>query len=109
MGGAHAQPEADRRRAAAEIRGAARRDRVPQQPAVARPVVPLDAGLTDTELETRFDQLLAIRGDVSKQLEQARAAKLIGSGLEARVLLAATAGPLKTLLQAERSELATLV
>jgi len=69
----------------------------------------LDAALTDTELETRFDQLLAVRGDVSKQLEQARAAKLIGSGLEARVLLAATAGPLKTLLQAERSELATLL
>jgi len=69
----------------------------------------LDAGLTDTELETRFDQLLAIRGDVSKQLEQARAAKLIGSGLEARVLLAAAPGPLKALLQAERSELATLL
>ncbi len=34
---------ADRRRAAAEVRGDSRRDRVPDQSAVARPVVPLDA------------------------------------------------------------------
>ncbi len=37
------QAAADRRRAAAEVRGDSRRDRVPDQPAVARPVVPLDA------------------------------------------------------------------
>jgi isoleucyl-tRNA synthetase len=68
----------------------------------------LDAALVDPSLEARFDQLLAVRGEVSKLLEQARTAKLIGSGLEARVLLAAAAGPLRDLLQAESHELATL-
>ncbi len=38
------QAAADRRRAAAEVRGDSRRDRLPDQPAVAGPVVPLDAG-----------------------------------------------------------------
>ena len=68
----------------------------------------LDGSLCDPALEARFDQLLAVRGEVSKLLEQARTAKLIGSGLEARVLLAAEAGPLHDLLQAESTELATL-
>ena len=36
VGGAHAQAAADRRRAAAEVRGDSRRARVPDQPAVAR-------------------------------------------------------------------------
>jgi isoleucyl-tRNA synthetase len=64
--------------------------------------------LVDPGLETRFDQLLAVRGEVSKLLEQARAAKLIGAGLEARVVLAAPPGALRDLLQNERDELATL-
>jgi isoleucyl-tRNA synthetase len=68
----------------------------------------LAAELADAALETRFDQLFAVRGEVSKQLELARAAKLIGSGLEAKVTLAADAGPLRDLLQAESAELATL-
>jgi isoleucyl-tRNA synthetase len=68
----------------------------------------LDAALLDPALEARFDQLLAVRGEVSKLLEQARTAKLIGSGLEARVLLGAETGPLRDLLQAESNELATL-
>ncbi|MHB8709305.1 MAG: isoleucine--tRNA ligase [Desulfuromonadales bacterium] len=68
----------------------------------------LDAGLIDTQLEARFDQLLTVRGEVSKLLEQARTAKLIGSGLEAKVWLSAEAGPLLDLLLAERDELATL-
>ena len=68
----------------------------------------LGVELVDPALEARFDQLLAVRGEVSKLLEQARAAKLIGSGLEAKVTLAAPAGPLRDLLQAERDELATL-
>jgi isoleucyl-tRNA synthetase len=68
----------------------------------------LDAALVDPALEARFDQLLAVRGEVSKLLEQTRTAKLIGSGLEARVLLAAEPGPLHDLLQAESNELATL-
>jgi isoleucyl-tRNA synthetase len=64
--------------------------------------------LSDTALEDRFEQLLAVRGEVSRLLEQARNAKLIGSGLEASVTLAAEAGPLCDLLQAESMELATL-
>jgi isoleucyl-tRNA synthetase len=69
----------------------------------------LTAELADMPLEERFDQLLAVRGEVAKLLEQARTAKLIGSGLEAKVTLAAAAGPLRELLQAEREELATLL
>jgi isoleucyl-tRNA synthetase len=68
----------------------------------------LDAALIDAALEARYDQILAVRGEVSKQLELARTAKLIGSGLEAKVLLAATPGPLRELLRSERDELATL-
>jgi isoleucyl-tRNA synthetase len=68
----------------------------------------LAAKLLDPALEARFDQLLAVRGEVSKQLEQARTAKLIGSGLEAKVLLAAAPGVLRDQLTAERDELATL-
>jgi isoleucyl-tRNA synthetase len=67
-----------------------------------------DETLIDPPLEARFDQLLAVRGEVSKLLEQARTAKLIGSGLEAKVTLAATAGSLRDLLQSEKTELATL-
>jgi isoleucyl-tRNA synthetase len=68
----------------------------------------LDAALIDAALETRYDQILAVRGEVSKQLELARTAKLIGSGLEAKVLLAAAPGPLHELLRSECDELATL-
>jgi len=68
----------------------------------------LGAELVDPALEARFDQLLAVRSEVSRLLEQTRSAKLIGSGLEAKVLLAAAAGPLRDLLQQEAAELATL-
>lgn len=68
----------------------------------------LAAEWADPALETRYDQMLAVRGEVSKCLEQARTAKLIGSGLEAKVLLAAAPGALRELLQAECDELATL-
>jgi isoleucyl-tRNA synthetase len=68
----------------------------------------LGAELTDPVLEARYDQMLAVRGEVSKQLEQARTAKLIGAGLEAKVTLAAAPGALRDLLQAEATELATL-
>ncbi len=68
----------------------------------------LDQALIDPALETHFELLLAVRGEVSKVLEQARTAKLIGSGLEARVVLSTEAGPLRDLLAAEAAELATL-
>ncbi len=44
----------------------------------------------DDALMTRFEQLLAIRSDVSKVLEEARAAKVIGHSLGAKVTLNAT-------------------
>ena len=43
VGGAHEEAAADRRRAAAQVRRDSRRDRVSDQPAVARTVVPVDA------------------------------------------------------------------
>jgi isoleucyl-tRNA synthetase len=46
--------------------------------------------LTDEEGE-RWETMLALRQEVSRALEQARAAKLIGSSLEARVLIEAPA------------------
>ncbi|MBI3458617.1 MAG: isoleucine--tRNA ligase [Candidatus Rokubacteria bacterium] len=39
------------------------------------------------DLERTWDRLLDVRGEVSRALEQARAAKLIGAGLDARVTL----------------------
>jgi isoleucyl-tRNA synthetase len=39
----------------------------------------------DKELETKWDKLLAIRGEIYKAIEQARAEKLISHPLEARV------------------------
>ncbi len=44
VGGAHEEAAADRRRAAAQVRRDSRRDRVSDQSAVARTVVPVDAG-----------------------------------------------------------------
>lgn len=68
----------------------------------------LDDALLDPALEARFDQLLAVRGEAAKILEQARSAKLIGSGLEAKLLLAVEPGSLHDLLQQEAAELASL-
>jgi len=62
----------------------------------------------DTQLEERYADLLKIRSDVSKALEVARNEKLIGHSLDARVVLAAPAGPWAELLNSYRDELATL-
>jgi isoleucyl-tRNA synthetase len=67
-----------------------------------------ETSLLDPELESRFERLLAVRTDVSKALEVARTAKVIGHSLDARVLLAVPAGEWRQLLQEYRSELATL-
>jgi len=64
--------------------------------------------LRDLELEERYKRLMAMRSDVTKALEVARTAKTIGSSLEARMQLAAPAGPWRDLLQQYRNELATL-
>lgn len=66
----------------------------------------LIAGLPEgfAEKAAKWDRLLALRGDVMKSLEEARQAKLIGSGLEAAITL--TAGPdVEPLLREYLSEL----
>ena len=67
-----------------------------------------EAALFDADLEARYSKLLAVRSDVSKALELARAEKRIGHSLDARVLIAAPAGPWRELLEAYQEELATL-
>jgi isoleucyl-tRNA synthetase len=67
-----------------------------------------DSSLLDAALNERYDRLLAVRSDVSKALELARSAKLIGHSLDARVLLEAPAGPWRELLAGYRDELASL-
>ncbi len=78
------------------------------------PEVPLE--WLDDRLKAEWDRLLEVRREVSKALETARAAKLIGSGLEASVrivtapedipaLLAAKCLLLKTLFIVSRVEL----
>jgi len=65
------------------------------------------ASLINTELEAKYDRLLAVRSDVAKVLELARAGKTIGHSLDARLELAA-GGNLGTLLAVEAGQLAEL-
>jgi len=58
-------------------------------------------------LEARYARLFEVRGVVQKALEEARKAKLIGSGLEAMVTVRAD-GEQLALLEEARAELATL-
>jgi isoleucyl-tRNA synthetase len=62
----------------------------------------------DKALETKYDRLLAVRSDVAKVLERARAEKTIGHSLDARVELAA-GGDLQALLREEADQLASLL
>ncbi|MBW2512161.1 MAG: isoleucine--tRNA ligase [Deltaproteobacteria bacterium] len=65
------------------------------------------ASRVDVELEAKYERLLAVRSDVAKVLELARAEKTIGHPLDARVELAA-GGDLGALLQNEAGQLASL-
>jgi len=67
-----------------------------------------EASLVDKDLEARYARLLAVRADVSKALEAARAQKLIGHSLEARVGLAASKADVRELLETYRDQLPTL-
>ena len=58
------------------------------------------ASLINVALEEKYERLLAIRSDVAKVLELARAEKIIGHSLDARVELAAD-GDLGELLRNE--------
>jgi isoleucyl-tRNA synthetase len=68
----------------------------------------LDAGLKDETLEERYKQLISIRSDVTKAIEQARSAKTVGHSLDAKVEIAAPADEFGALLECYRDELATL-
>jgi isoleucyl-tRNA synthetase len=68
----------------------------------------LDAGLKDAALEERYKQLISIRSDVTKAIEQARSAKTVGHSLDAKVEIAVPADEYGALLDCYRSELASL-
>jgi len=63
--------------------------------------------LIDNALEEKYERILAVRSDVAKVLELARAEKIIGHSLDARVELAAD-GALADLLKQESAQLASL-
>ncbi|MBQ8696196.1 MAG: isoleucine--tRNA ligase, partial [Clostridia bacterium] len=60
------------------------------------------------ELEARYDALFAIRDDVMKALEIARAEKLIGKSLDAKVTIFTDDADKKALLESFGDELATI-
>jgi isoleucyl-tRNA synthetase len=64
--------------------------------------------LIDIALEKKYERILAVRSDVAKVLELARAEKIIGHSLDARVELAAD-GDLADLLKQESAQLASLL
>jgi isoleucyl-tRNA synthetase len=64
--------------------------------------------LIDNALEEKYERILAVRSDVAKVLELARAEKIIGHSLDARVELAAD-GDLADLLKKESAQLASLL
>lgn len=66
------------------------------------------AAYNDTSLDAPWQQLMAVRTEVQKRLEEKRAAKQIGSSLEAAVELTA-GGELGKLLERYRGELATIL
>jgi isoleucyl-tRNA synthetase len=53
----------------------------------------------DAELTARWERVFAVRDDVLKSLEEARTAKIIGSSLEAKIVLTADAENYKILRQ----------
>lgn len=66
----------------------------------------VDSAAQDEALEAKWNQILSVRGDVSKALETARADKVIGHSLGAEVTIYAE-GALYDLLSAESDTLAT--
>jgi isoleucyl-tRNA synthetase len=64
--------------------------------------------LQDSRLDEVYQQLWLVRAEVSKALELARDAKLIGNSLEAKVTLALAEVPCRELLEKYAAELATL-
>ncbi len=58
----------------------------------------VDPAWLDERLERRWETLLRVRGEAARALEQARAARLIGAGLDAQVILYATDAALRAVL-----------
>jgi len=69
---------------------------------------PVRTDRLDNELADRWAQLMAVRSEVSKALEELRGGKSIGSSLEARVHVDYAPGPVGKLLEEYRHELASL-
>jgi isoleucyl-tRNA synthetase len=67
-----------------------------------------NAAWVDEKLNAKWDRLMTVRGDVARELEKARAAKLIGSALESHVTLGTEDAKLHDFLKASEGELATL-
>jgi isoleucyl-tRNA synthetase len=67
-----------------------------------------DVAWDDDLRAARWQSLLAVRGDILRELEKLRAAKLIGSAQEATVTLATADSDLAELLRVNRELLATL-
>ena len=68
--------------------------------------IPAPTGKWDSAFMERWDKIIAVRNDVNKALELARADKLIGKSLEAKVVLYC-GGELQTLLRENESMLTT--
>jgi isoleucyl-tRNA synthetase len=68
---------------------------------------PADAVAADVRLLDRYTQLFALRSEVQKHLEAARRDKVIGSSVEAQVVLSAD-GQARELIAANLAELPTL-
>jgi isoleucyl-tRNA synthetase len=58
-----------------------------------------DEKLVDARLDARFAKLLSVRGEVAREIEKMRAAKTVGSSLEAAVELYTPNPELKTFLE----------
>jgi len=71
-------------------------------------LTPLQPDRLDPELAARWEQLAAVRGEVSKALEELRRSRTIGSSLEAKVHLAYRPGDLGELIERYHDQLATL-
>ena len=69
--------------------------------------IPKATGKIDQKFMARWEKLIAIRGDVNKALELARASKAIGKSLEAKVVLYCQ-GELLDFLKANQDVLSTI-
>ncbi|MBI3269180.1 MAG: isoleucine--tRNA ligase [Planctomycetes bacterium] len=66
------------------------------------------AAAIDPELDERWKKVLRVRGDVAREVEKLRAAKTVGSSMEASVRLAAGDADLRALLTRYREDLAAI-